>query len=160
MKVHARITVRASLLIAVAGALAWLTGNPFIFPSLGPTAYLLAMDGSGEYTARTVIGGHACGVIGGLIGYLIFVRPTGLLMLAEPVSVMGLHLALSAVASVAITTFLMLRFRASHAPACATTLIISLGILPGWLDAGMMLAAVALLFWVYLGLQRCTGVYA
>ena len=40
----------------------------------------------------------------------------------------------------------MLAARAVHAPACATTLIVSLGVLPTPLDGALIMAAVAALF--------------
>ena len=52
----------------------------------------------------------------------------------------------SGVVSIALTTAAMLAARANHAPACATTLIVSLGVLPGFLDGALIMAAVAGMF--------------
>ncbi|MFC6787471.1 hypothetical protein ACFQFH_16895 [Halobaculum halobium] len=60
--------VHAAGLLAVAGALAWATGRPFVFPSLGPSAYLIAA-GSGRPSARSLLGGHAVGIVAGLLAY-------------------------------------------------------------------------------------------
>lgn len=43
----------------------------------------------------------------------------------------------------------MLVFNVSHPPACATTLIVALGILPAFLDAVVIMAAVVLMFLTY-----------
>jgi hypothetical protein len=36
------IALRSALFLAITGIIAWLLGQPMIFPSLGPTAYVLA----------------------------------------------------------------------------------------------------------------------
>lgn len=110
----------------VLSPIVWSVGAPFIFPRLGPTAYILAFDQKRSHSARGVIGGHACGILGGLVSYYLIVDSYNLLMITETVSTPGIFLGLGAVLAIAITTFLMLLFQVSHPPACATTLIISL----------------------------------
>ena len=47
----------AGLLFTVRGAIAWASRQPFIFPSLGPTTFVLAFDRRSERThARRVVG--------------------------------------------------------------------------------------------------------
>jgi CBS-domain-containing membrane protein len=104
-----------------------------------------------------VIGGHACGILGGLVSYYLVVDPYSLLLLSEAVSTPGIFLGLGAVLSIAITTFLMLMFQVSHPPACATTLIISLGILPYWYDGLVILIAVVILYYVYWVYQKISS---
>jgi hypothetical protein len=43
-------SLSAGLLFAVLGAVAWVTGQPFIFPSLGPSAFVLAFERRSERT--------------------------------------------------------------------------------------------------------------
>jgi len=57
--------LETGVLILLLGTVAWGTGEPFIFPSRGPTALLLAPN-PGDQSVREVIGGHACGVASGL----------------------------------------------------------------------------------------------
>jgi hypothetical protein len=99
------ITGKATLFILVMGVFTWVTGNPFIFPSLGPTAYILAFDQQISHSARVVIGGHGCRIIGGLSANWIIVHPNDLLLLAEPFSSTGALLGAGAVLSIAITIF-------------------------------------------------------
>ncbi|MEX0662860.1 MAG: HPP family protein [Balneolaceae bacterium] len=149
-------TLKAALFIFLMSFVAWITGNFFIFPSLGPTAYILAFDRKISHSASVVIGGHACGVLGGLAAYYLIVDPYNLLMLTEAFSFAGLYLGLGSVLAVAITTFLMIWFNVSHPPACATTLIISLGILPEWIDGIIILLAVGILYLGYWIFQKAT----
>ena len=156
MKRTVSVTSKSALYILVLGLIAWISGNPFIFPSLGPTAYILAFDQKISHSAKVVIGGHACGILGGLVSYHLFVAPHNLMMLSEAVSTQGIFLGSGAVFAIAITTFLMLSFQVSHPPACATTLIISLGILPRWYDGLVILSAVTIMYITYWIYQKLT----
>tara|TARA_R100001143_G_scaffold63387_1_gene70075 strand:+ start:12680 stop:13171 length:492 start_codon:yes stop_codon:yes gene_type:complete len=154
MKRTFSITGKTTVYILVLSIIAWILGTPFIFPSLGPTAYILAFDQKRSHSARVVIGGHACGVLGGLMSYYLLVDPYDLMMITEAISTPSIFLGLGAVISIAVTTFLMLLFQVSHPPACATTLIISLGILPHWHDGLIILIAVVILYYTYRLFQK------
>ncbi|MGO8688093.1 MAG: HPP family protein [Thermoguttaceae bacterium] len=132
-------------LVLVPGVAAWIIGQPLIFPSLGPSAFALVLD-ENENRARRVIGGHLIGVVSGLIAYHALAHGLSLAALAPAPSADGLRLVASGVVSIALTTAAMLAARANHAPACATTLIVSLGVLPGFLDGALIMAAVAGMF--------------
>lgn len=145
-----RVSVEAGLLIGALGAVLWATGRPFVFPSLGPTAFLLALR-SKTYSPREVIGGHLVGVVGGLTAY--FLLADGLVLTALPPagSWAAARLTGSAALSVALTAGGMLLTRTVHGPACATTLIVSLGLLSTLLDGLVIVAAVAILYGVHRG---------
>lgn len=136
------------ILIGVLGLFAWVTGNPLVFPSLGPTAFLLARSREGPVVAdRRVVGGHAIGVAAGLLAHHL-VAPEAALSVSVPAySTAMLRLAVAAALSVALTSVVMLLADANHPPACATTLIVSLGILPtvwtGVIIVGAVVALVA-----------------
>jgi len=89
-----------------------------------------------------VIGGHAIGVVCGFFAYHL-VAP-GLTFHAFPVtwSRQDLMLAASGILSLWLTTAGMLLTDTRHAPACATTLIISLGLMPTMTDCAVILLAV------------------
>jgi CBS-domain-containing membrane protein len=138
--------LRAGLLLAGLAALLWVTGEPLLFPSLGPSAYLLAVRPDAPSTRpRRVVGGHALGVLAGLLAYHALapgVAVTGTLAARSA----GLAaLAAAGVASVSLTTAAMLATDLRHAPACATTLIVSLGLLSTPAEGALLLAAVAAL---------------
>lgn len=154
MKHTISVTSKSALFILILSLIAWISGAPFIFPSLGPTAYILAFDQNRSHSARVVVGGHVCGIIGGLVSFYLVVDPYNLLILTETLSTPGIFLGLGAVLAIAITTFLMLLFQVSHPPACATTLIISLGILPYWYDGLVILIAVIIIYYTYWIFQK------
>lgn len=136
----------AGLLLALLAAVSWATGRPFVFPSLGPSAYALATDGEGELGARRVIGGHAVGVVAGLAAYHLLASGLTLVALPPAHSMDALRLAASGTLSVALTAGGMVAADTDHAPAAATTLIVSLGLLPTPTDGAIILVAVSGLY--------------
>jgi CBS-domain-containing membrane protein len=136
----------AALLLAVLGGLVWATGEPFLFPSLGPSAYLLAVHPDGPTSQpKRVVGGHAVGVAAGLFAYTLLAAPLVGTSPPPAASLGALRLAASAAVSVGLTTAGMLATDLRHAPACATTLIVSLGLLAAPLEGVVVLLAVTVL---------------
>ena len=113
--------------IGLLALLALFTGSPFVFPSLGPTAYLFFFSPLAEASSpRNTILGHAIGLI---CGYAAFALTAAY---APPFAVHGsVHGArvLAAALSLSATGAFMALLRVSHPPAGATTLIVSLGII-------------------------------
>lgn len=142
----------AGLLITVTAVLAVLTGQPLVFPSLGPTAFLLARAPS-EGTARRVLGGHAIGLVAGVLAYRLVAN--GLVVTGSLAAGGGpiLRLSAAAVLSVVLTTAGMVALDAEHAPACATTLICALGLLTTTLETVGVLVSVLALFGSFRGGQ-------
>jgi hypothetical protein len=136
------------VLVLVPGVAAWLLGKPLIFPSLGPSAFVLVLN-EREISARRVIGGHLIGVVSGVLAYQLLANGFTLANLAPALSAAGLRLVASGVLSIVLTTCLMQMARAHHAPACATTLIVSLGLLPGSTNGLLIMAAVIFMFFVH-----------
>jgi hypothetical protein len=135
--------VLAAALLLVSGVAAWLSGLPALFPSLGPTAYVLAdRPAAPESAPRRVVGGHALGVVAGLACYALVVTDGSVATTPPPGSIAGLRLAAAGVASVGLTTGAMLVTDLRHAPACATTLIVSLGLLPTAYEGALILGSV------------------
>lgn len=123
-------SVHAGLLFAVLGLLAWATGRPFVFPSLGPSAFVLATDRPGDRPRPArVVGGHAVGAVAGLLAYALLAGDASLAAVPPPRSPAGLRLAASGTLALALTSGGMVVTDTVHPPACATTLIVALGIL-------------------------------
>lgn len=118
--------VNGFLTIGILAALAMVTGTPFVFPSLGPTAFLLFFaPESPTASPRHTLIGHAVGIVCGWGALFLFG-----LEHAPPAMQTGVDLPRvgAAALSLAATGALMILLRAAHPPAGATTLIISLGI--------------------------------
>ena len=116
--------INSFITIGLLALLALVTGSPFVFPSLGPTAYLFFFSPLAEASSpRNAILGHAIGLI---CGYAAF----ALTAASSPPFAMhaGVHSprVLAAALSLSATGALMVLFRVSHPPAGATTLIVSL----------------------------------
>lgn len=136
----------AGLLFAVLGTIAWASGQPFIFPSLGPTAFVLAFERRSERT-RTyrIVASHLVGGLAGLFAYSLLASGITITVTPEPFSAAGFRLAASATLSIVLTSWAMIALDAIHAPACATTLIVSLGLLSTPLQVAIIVVSVIVL---------------
>ena len=152
-----RTGIETGVLIGVIGLVVWATGRPSFFPSLGATAFSLALREPEHTTARRVLGGHALGVVFALLVYHGLADGLTIRTAHEPFSLDGLLLSASAALSIALTAGSMIFLRAAHPAACATTLIIALGLMPGLVECAVFLLSVALLFSIhraYLSTER------
>jgi CBS-domain-containing membrane protein len=140
--VAAYVFINSGVAIAVMAGLAMATSQPFVFPSLGPTAFLLFYSPLAPNAApRSCIFGHLIGVLAAYLSLVIFgltdVAPD--LYDITPARIGALALAL------ALTLSLMAWFDIPHAPAGATTLIVALGLLRTPEQLAILMAAVVLL---------------
>ena len=139
-------TLHTGLLLSTTGLLAWLSGLPMLFPSLGPSAFVLALFQDSEAaTPRRVVGSHAIGVVAGLATYHLLAGGVAMTGAMEPGSLEGLRLAASGVLATVVTVAGMLATDTRHPPACATTLIVSLGVLSTPLEGAVIVLAVVVL---------------
>ncbi len=148
--------VNGFITIGMLAALAMATRTPFVFPSLGPTAFLFFFTPTlPTASPRNTLLGHAIG-IGCGYGALLLMG----LEHAPPAMMVGvdLHRVLAAALSLAATGALMILFKAAHPPAGATTLIISLGMVtrPSYLV--VIEIAVALLTLQAIAINRAAGI--
>lgn len=129
--------------IALLAGVAMLSGTPFVFPSLGPTAFLFFFSPTAPTASpkHTVIG-HAIGIACGYGSLLVF----GLEHTAPAITVGVDPPRIGAAAlSLAATGALMILSKSAHPPAGATTLIISLGIVTRPFHLALIELAVVLL---------------
>src|SRR5579859_3658834 len=160
---HARVPVLAlfsfingCISIGLMSILAVITHSPFIFPSLGPTAFLFFYTPTAPAASpRNTIIGHA---IGASAGYLSLVL-TGLTT-AGPALTVGVTWprAIAAGLSLGLTAGLMVLLKSPHPPAGATTLIVSLGILRQPWQLVLLMVAVILLTLQALAINRLAGI--
>ncbi|MGB6057387.1 MAG: HPP family protein [Microthrixaceae bacterium] len=135
--------INGLLSIAIMSAAALVTGHPYIFPSLGPTAFLLFYSPTTPAASpRNTLCGHAIGAASGYIALVIFGLTHAGPALAEGVSAGRVG---AAAVSLGLTSGLMVWLRVPHPPAGATTLIVSLGILSRPSQLAVLMLAVLLL---------------
>ncbi len=135
--------INGVLSIGVMAAAAWATGSPFIFPSLGPTAFLFFYTPTAASAApRNTIFGHFIGAAAGYLSLVLFDLTDAAPAFETGVS--GARIGAAAL-SLGLTSGLMVWFRVPHPPAGATTLIVSLGILRTPSQLAVLMLAVVLL---------------
>jgi CBS domain-containing membrane protein len=118
--------VNSFLTITILAGLAMIVRAPFVFPSLGPTAFLFFfVPRSPAATPRHAVYGHAIGLV---CGYLSLWMCDLHHQSSAMNGAVDLRRVLAAGLSLALTGAVMIALKAVHPPAGATTLIVSLGI--------------------------------
>ncbi len=132
------------ILLLTLGILALILKHPLIFPSLGPTAFLLATNPAAKIaSAKNTVLGHLVGVICGYTALVLFGLTNTPAIIISGISI---SFVLAAALSIALTSAIMVLFSVEHPPAGATTLIISLGILHTIPNITVLMIAVILLY--------------
>lgn len=159
---HARVPVLAlfsfingCISIGLMSVLAVITHSPFIFPSLGPTAFLFFYTPTAPSASpRNTIIGHAVGALAGYFSLVI----TGLTG-AGPALAIGVTWprVIAAALSLGLTAGIMVLLKSPHPPAGATTLIVSLGILTHPWQLLLLMIAVILLTLQAIVINRLAG---
>ena len=119
--------VSTAISILIIGMVAHIAGVPLVFPSLGPTAFLIFdQPRVGAASPRNALIGHALGILGGVVA--LYVTGT---RNAPPVlsATLPAHRVAAIAVALGLTSGAMAVLRMPHPPAAATTLIVSLGFL-------------------------------
>ena len=148
--------INGCISIGLMAALAVITHSPFIFPSLGPTAFLFFYTPTAPSASpRNTVIGHAVGVVAGYLSLVV----TGLTT-AGPALAVGVTWprVIAAALSLGLTAGLMVLLKSPHPPAGATTLIISLGILRQPWQLVLLMGAVVLLTLQAIAINRLAGI--
>ena len=149
------VFVNAFITIAVLALLALVSRNPFVFPSLGPTAYLLFFSPLGKTSSpRNTIVGHAIGLVCGYAAFVV--TGAGALPFGVHQDIFWPRI-MAAALSLSTTGALMVLLEISHPPAGATTLIVSLGIISKPRELVIIEVAVFLLVAQALVINRLAG---
>ncbi|HEX7733419.1 MAG TPA: HPP family protein [Ktedonobacteraceae bacterium] len=148
--------INGCLSIGLMAVLALVTSSPFIFPSLGPTAFLFFYTPRAPSASpRNTLVGHTIGVLAGYVSLFV----TGLTAAGPALAVGVTWPRVVAVAlSLGLTAGLMVLCKSPHPPAGATTLIISLGILTKPWQLVLLLVAVVLLTIQAFAINRLAGI--
>lgn len=148
--------VNGLIAIAAMAFVAYATGEPFVFPSLGPTAFLLFYTPLQPAACpRNTVCGHAIGAGSGYLALVLFGLTDAAPALASGVT--GARVAAAAL-SLGLTSGAMVWGRVPHPPAGATTLIVSLGILREPEQLAVLMVAVVLLVVQGFAINRLAGI--
>jgi CBS domain-containing membrane protein len=147
--------VAGTVSITVMGLIAVAANEPFVFPSLGPTAFLIFDTPElADSSPRNALFGHLVGVGCALAA----LSATGLLGAPSAMAVgVTAPRAVAAGLSLGLTGAVMMWLRVRHPPACATTLIVSLGILAKPEQLAVLMLGVCALVAEGFVLNRLTG---
>lgn len=131
----------AALVMSLVGALAAAFEQPWLFPSLGPTLFLLVA--ARPERPWNVFAGHAIGVAAGFGALFLFGAQDTLS--AFDAGAVGVGRAAATALAVGATLLLQSLAGAKHPPAAATTMLITLGGLrPAWATVAAIAAGVSL----------------
>lgn len=144
-----------SISLALLGIIALVTHQPFVFPSLGPTAFLICdVPDLPASWPRNAIFGHLVGAACGWTALALL----GLLDSPTDVATgISANRAVAAALALGLTSGLMVWLRVTHPPACATTLIVSLGVLRSPAQLLVLMIAVAMLVAEGVVINRLAG---
>lgn len=148
--------VNGFISIAILTVLAKVFQTPFIFPSLGATAFLVFFTPTTPAASpRNTLCGHAVGIVCGYVA----LWTTGL-QHAGPAIVAQLSWTRILAVSLALATTggLMILLNVPHPPAAATAMIVALGVVTRPTYLVVLEAAVALLVGQAIVINRLTGV--
>jgi CBS domain-containing membrane protein len=149
------VFVNGFLTTAILAGVAMLTQTSFIFPSVGPTAFLFFFSPTAPAASpRNALFGHALGILCGYGSLWLLGLTHAPSAMREGVTVARV---LAAALSLASTGASMILLRTVHPPAGATTLIISLGIITKPLHLLIIEIAVALLTLQAIIINRLAG---
>lgn len=148
--------INGAISIALIAALALVTQEALIFPSLGATAFILFYAPLAEPASpRNTFLGHLIGAIAGFLSLALF----GLLDAPSAVA-NGVDAARVGAAALSLGACgaLMILLRSQHPPAGATAMIVSLGLMPHPGQFPILMAGVALLVGQAFVMNRLAGI--
>ena len=147
--------VNGLISIALMSVAALVTGGPFVFPSLGPTAFLLFYSPmAAPASPRNTVCGHLIGAAAGYLSLVVFGLTQAPPALATSVTWDRVG---AAALSRGLTAGLMVWLKVPHPPAGATTLIVSLGIMTELWKLAVLMFAVFLLVVQAFVINRAAG---
>jgi CBS domain-containing membrane protein len=147
--------INGAVSIGLMAVAARLTREPLVFPSLGPTAFLLFYRPHAEASCpRNALLGHLIGALSGLGALAVF----GLIHQGPALGHVSTSRIGAAAMSLGLTAAGMIWVGVPHPPAGATTLIVSLGFLHTPKAVAVLMAGVAVLVVQGLLVNRWAGI--
>jgi len=148
--------INGGLAILTVGVLAWLTNLPLVFPALGPSAFILFSAPLSKAGApRNVIIGHAVCLLCGYVSWYLMGLLSGMPVALETA---GWPLFASATVALTCSCLFLLLFNCPHPPACASSLVVALGMIPSWFNILLMGLVVMWLTFQAVLMNRFVGI--
>lgn len=119
--------INGGLAILTVGVLAWLTNLPLVFPALGPSTFILFSAPLSKAGApRSVVIGHCVCLLCGYVSWHLISLLSGRPVTLETA---GWPLFTSATVALAFSCLFLQLFKCPHPPACASSLVVALGMI-------------------------------
>ena len=135
--------INAGLAIALISFLAWALNLPLMFPALGPCAFLqFSRPFSPAAAPRSVVLGHFSAIVVGFASWKLISWLSGVQV---TIDMGGWPTIVSASLALSMSCAVLIKLSCPHAPACATALIVALGVAESWLNLLGMAVGVVLL---------------
>lgn len=136
------VLVNCVIAMVILSTAALLTNEPFIYPSLGPTAFILFFASMSVQAApKNVFCGQLIGLACGVVGLAIF----GLMGVASDFDVATWSRTGAVAVALGLSAALMVWLNIPHAPAAATAIIVALGVIETSMHLLVFMVAVVLL---------------
>ncbi|HIE32460.1 MAG TPA: HPP family protein [Thermodesulfobacteriaceae bacterium] len=154
------VLITGFLSLAVLGAVSYFFSWPLVFPSLGPTAFLIFYAPAKAMSwPRNCVLGHLIAMVCGWLTYLLF-----LWLFPEKAihtqfgAQFGLAKTLFVSGAMAITALLMVLFEVLHPPAASTAMLAAGGYFENYMDVLGFILALFLLLIEGIVLHRLAGI--
>jgi len=149
------VVIASTLTMAAIGALAVWWAEPFVFPPIGATLFILfAFPLAQEANPRNVVGGHLIGLAAGIVALLIF----GLVDVPPDTTDLDWNRLGAIVLSLAVAVSVLMGLRVLHIPAVATTLVVAMGLLSRPQDWAFMVIGVIVATALAVAINRLAGI--
>jgi CBS-domain-containing membrane protein len=149
------VVIASSLTMAVIGVLAVWGSEPFIFPPLGPTMFVLfAFPLAQEANPRNVVGAHLVGLLAGIAALLAF----GLVDVPPDTTDLDWNRLGAILFALAVAIAVLMGLRILHIPGVATALVVAMGLLSQPEDWAFMLIGAVAVTVIAVTLNRVIGI--
>lgn len=149
------VVIAAFVTMALIGVFAVWRSEPFIFPPLGPTMFLLfAFPMAAESNPRNVVSAHLIGLIAGIVALLVF----GLVDVPPDPTDLDWNRLRAILLALALAILGIMALRALHVPGVATALVVGMGLLSRPADWVFMFIGAVAVTVIAVAINRAVGI--
>ncbi len=149
------VVIASLLTMGFIGVLAVWGSQPFIFPPLGPTMFILfAFPMAQEARPRNVLGAHLVGLLAGIAALAVF----GLVDVPPDLTDLDWNRLGAILLALALAIAVIMGLRTLHVPGVATALVVSMGLLSQPEDWAFMIIGVFIVTVFAVVINRVVGI--